>query len=87
MPKNCRFGILGFAALVFAMTGLSPANAAPPPIIGLFTDYGWEDPYVSQLKGVIITINPNARLLDLTHSVTPSLPSSIRRSARIAIPS
>jgi len=71
MPKNCRFGILGFAALVFAMTGLSPANAAPPPIIGLFTDYGWEDPYVSQLKGVIVTINPNARLLDLTHSVTP----------------
>ncbi len=47
----------------------SPAQAAP--VIGLFTDYGWDDPYVSQLKGVILTINPEARILDLTHTVTP----------------
>jgi S-adenosylmethionine hydrolase len=26
---------------------------------------------VAQLKGVILTINPNARLLDITHTVTP----------------
>ena len=37
----------------------------------LFTDYGWEDPYVAQLKGVILALNPNARLLDLTHTVAP----------------
>jgi S-adenosylmethionine hydrolase len=71
MPNLRRFGIPGFAALAFTMIGLSSAHAAPPPTIGLFTDYGWEDPYVSQLKGVILTINPNARLLDLTHSVSP----------------
>ncbi len=56
------------------MIGLSPASsahAAPEPVIGLLTDYGWTDPYVAQLKGVILTVNPNARLLDLTHSVTP----------------
>jgi len=56
------------------MIGLSSASsalAAPPPVIGLFTDYGWEDPYVAQIKGVILTINPGARILDLTHSVTP----------------
>ena len=61
-------------ALVLAMMGLSPASrakAAPEPVIGLFTDYGWDDPYVAQLKGVILTVNPSARLLDLTHSVTP----------------
>jgi hypothetical protein len=40
-------------------------------VIGLFTDYGWDDPYVAQLKGVILTVNPGARLLDITHSVTP----------------
>lgn len=44
---------------------------AAEPVIGLFTDYGWDDPYVAQLKGVILTINPNARMLDITHSVTP----------------
>jgi hypothetical protein len=74
MPNFRRFGIFGFATLVLALIGLSPAfsaHAAPAPVIGLFTDYGWDDPYVAQLKGVILTINPNARLLDITHSVTP----------------
>lgn len=55
------------------MLGLSPAPSAhaATPVIGLFTDYGWDDPYVAQMKGVILTINPNARLLDITHSVLP----------------
>ena len=54
------------------MIGLSPASSAhAEPVIGLFTDYGWEDPYVAQLKGVILTINPNAHLLDITHTVSP----------------
>ena len=55
------------------MIGLSvsSAHASPTPVIGLFTDYGWDDPYVAQLKGVILTLNPNARLLDITHTVTP----------------
>jgi S-adenosylmethionine hydrolase len=72
MPNFRSFGILVIAA--FAMIGLSPASSAhasPEPVIGLFTDYGWDDPYVAQLKGVILTINPNARLLDITHAVTP----------------
>jgi S-adenosylmethionine hydrolase len=73
MPNFRRFGILGFAALFRHDRSLpaSSAHASPPPVIGLFTDYGWDDPYVAQLKGVILTINPNARLLDLTHTVTP----------------
>jgi S-adenosylmethionine hydrolase len=52
-------------------TSAAAQTTPPQPIIALFTDYGWEDPYVAQLKGVIVTLNPNARLLDLTHSVTP----------------
>src|SRR5277367_5298691 len=73
MPNFRRFGIPGFVVLAFVMIGLSLASSAQaaPPVIGLFTDYGWDDPYVAQLKGVILTLNPNARLLDLTHSVSP----------------
>ncbi len=69
MPSLRRFGLLGYAVLAFAMSA-SIAQAAPP-IIGLFTDYGWDDPYVAQLKGVIVTINPNVRLLDITHNIAP----------------
>ncbi len=53
------------------MTGISSAQAAPHPVIALFTDYGWEDPYVAQLKGAILTVDPSARIIDLTHSITP----------------
>jgi S-adenosylmethionine hydrolase len=70
MPNPRQFGIFGLALFALLMTGLSPARAATP-LIGLFTDYGWDDPYVAQLKGVITTINPNVRILDLMHTVTP----------------
>lgn len=71
MPNFRRFGILVLLSLI--MLGLSPASTvrAASPLIGLFTDYGWDDPYVAQMKGVIVTINPDARILDLTHSVSP----------------
>ncbi len=53
------------------MLSVSAANAAPQPVIALFTDFGWEDPYVAQMKGVILSVDANARLLDLTHTVSP----------------
>jgi len=74
MPILRRPGIFRLAALVIALLGITPAapaRAAPGPIIALFTDFGWEDPYVAQMKGVILTVNPNVRLLDLTHTVSP----------------
>ncbi len=48
----------------------SSARAAGPQTVCLFTDFGWDDPYVAQLKGVIITLAPNVRLVDLNHSIT-----------------
>jgi hypothetical protein len=74
MPSLRRSGIFGFAALLLAMLGFTPAataSAAPQPVIALFTDFGWEDPYVAQMKGAILTVDPTARLLDLTHTVSP----------------
>ena len=43
---------------------------ASPPIV-LTTDFGIADPYVGLMKGVILRINPNAALIDLTHLVQP----------------
>lgn len=39
-------------------------------IITLSTDFGLEDPYVGALKGVILGINPQVRLVDLTHALS-----------------
>jgi S-adenosylmethionine hydrolase len=41
------------------------------PHITLTTDFGEESPYVAAMKGVILAINPTARLLDLTHQIAP----------------
>ena len=42
----------------------------PRPIV-LTTDFGDIDGYVGVLKGVILSINPHATLIDLTHSIQP----------------
>ena len=41
------------------------------PIITLTTDFGTRDPFVGMMKGVILGICPDARLVDLTHDVAP----------------
>lgn len=38
-------------------------------MIFLFTDYGWQDPYVGQMKAVLATRAPGAALIDLLHGV------------------
>ncbi len=39
--------------------------------ITLLTDFGSKDPYVGVMKGVILSINPDARIVDITHEVEP----------------
>jgi S-adenosylmethionine hydrolase len=41
-----------------------------PPIV-LLTDFGWRDPFVGIMKGVIAGINPEAALIDLSHAIPP----------------
>lgn len=41
------------------------------PIITLTTDFGADDPFAGVLKGVILNINPDARIVDLTHGIQP----------------
>ncbi len=41
-----------------------------PPVV-LLTDFGLKDLFVGVLKGVISTINPRTRIIDLTHEIEP----------------
>jgi len=37
------------------------------PIITLTTDFGAGSPYAAAMKGVILSLNPAATLVDITH--------------------
>src|SRR4030042_6193217 len=41
------------------------------PIITLLTDFGTRDHYVASMKGVILGINPQCALIDITHQGRP----------------
>ncbi len=41
------------------------------PVITLTTDFGTGDAYVASMKGVILTINPKAVIIDICHSIEP----------------
>jgi len=41
------------------------------PLITLTTDFGYDSPYVAAVKGVLLSLNPAARLLDLSHAIPP----------------
>jgi S-adenosylmethionine hydrolase len=38
-------------------------------MITLTSDFGLKDPYVAEMKGVILTINPQATIIDVTHNI------------------
>jgi hypothetical protein len=41
------------------------------PIISFTTDFATSDGYVGAVRGVILSISPQARILDLTHDIPP----------------
>jgi len=41
------------------------------PIITLTTDFGYKDPFVGIMKGVILGINPSINIVDITHDIAP----------------
>jgi len=47
-------------------------------IITLLTDFGIADEYVGLMKGVILSINPSAKIVDITHQIDPQ---DIRQAA------
>ena len=50
------------------------------PLITLTTDFGLDDPFVGIMKGVILNIEPSARIIDITHNIEPQ---NILQAARV----
>ena len=42
-----------------------------PAIITLLTDFGTQDYFVGAMKGAILSINPHATIVDITHEIPP----------------
>jgi len=71
--------LLPFIAALFAIaiSQISSAQATPvpgavqPPTVVFMTDFGVIDDSVALCKGVMYGIEPNLRIVDLTHQVTP----------------
>ncbi len=40
-------------------------------IVTLTTDFGYKDPFVGIMKGVILTINPSVKIIDIAHDISP----------------
>lgn len=55
------------------------------PLITLTTDFGLADTYVGVMKGVILGIAPKARIVDLTHEISPQniMEASIRLESAV----
>src|ERR1035438_10242049 len=48
-----------------------PGSNRPRRLITLTTDFGTSDHFVGAMKGVIAGIAPAARVVDITHEITP----------------
>ena len=48
-----------------------------PPTITLTTDFGLGDSYVAQMKGAILSINPEATIVDMSHELSAQVIASV----------
>src|SRR5688572_28733588 len=58
----------------------------PVPCIALLTDFGTHDPYVGIMKGVILSIAPGARIVDIGHEQAPGSVMSGAFKLRSSVP-
>jgi S-adenosylmethionine hydrolase len=52
----------------------------PVPLITLTTDFGAADGYVGTMKGIMLSIAPTARLVDISHEIVPQ---NVRQAAYV----
>jgi len=70
--KSSRFVVACFLLILCAQNrGHAADSALPRPTIVFMTDFGTLDDSVAICKGVMYSIAPDVRIVDLTHQVTP----------------
>ena len=74
--------LVGLGLLLALQAGRAAARAARPahPLIVFLSDFGSVDDAVAICKGVMLSLAPDAQIIDLTHQVTPY---SIAEGARL----
>jgi S-adenosyl-L-methionine hydrolase (adenosine-forming) len=55
-------------------------------IVTLTTDFGYRDPFVGTLKGVLLSLNPDLRLVDISHGIPPQDVAAGALTLRAAVP-
>ena len=72
MPAYCRRAIIFITLLAaFTLNAFAADDSTPPPTIVFMTDFGVVDDSVAICRGVMYSIEPHLRIVDLTHQVTP----------------
>ena len=72
-PRRAVMLAVVFFLLVAASAPLRAAESAQkyPPTVVFMTDFGLLDDSVAICRGVMYSVMPNVRIVDLTHQVTP----------------
>jgi len=73
MSVSLRRRTVAFLLILHALCILtwSQGTAKAPPTIAFMTDFGTVDDSVAICRGVMYSIVPNLRIVDITHQVTP----------------
>ena len=66
-----RGALLVLALLLFSFPVLVAQTVPPPRVIGFMTDFDVKDDAVGICKAVMFGIAPQARIIDISHQVTP----------------
>ena len=86
LPKALFWVVLGWLGTPLTSPAAEIARDSHAPIIVFMTDYGTVDDAVAICKGVMLSIAPDARIIDLTHQVTAySIADGARYLARTAL--
>jgi S-adenosyl-L-methionine hydrolase (adenosine-forming) len=70
-PPQASVSVENGNAIQFAKLQDARERKLARPIITLTTDYGTNDHLVGAMKGVILGINPDVQIVDITHGVIP----------------
>jgi S-adenosylmethionine hydrolase len=71
LPARFRRTLLVSLLLLFALHVLRAQSTPAPRVIGFMTDFNVKDDAVGICKAVMFGIAPDARIIDITHQVSP----------------